>query len=100
MSQTVEEQLDLIREELEAQGKAVRRIDRRMRYATYGSILKWVVYAGVAFSVFTWLQPYLEAIIGVAQKIEGTAGAVSGFRQSWSEAFRGFAESFTGGAQN
>lgn len=94
MSQAIEEQLASIREELETQGKAIRRIDRRMRYATYGTILKWVVYAGVALSVFAWLQPYLEAIMGLASKVEGTAGAVSGFRDSWATAFEEFMGTF------
>jgi len=94
VSQTIEEQLASIREELETQGKAIRRIDRRMRYATYGTILKWVVYAGVALSVFAWLQPYLEAIMGLAQKVQGTASTVSGFRESWATAFEEFMDTF------
>lgn len=83
-----------IREELEVHGKILRRLDRRMRYSTYGSILKWVVYIGLALGTFVWLQPYLEAIVGVAQKIEGTAGAVTGFRESWASALNGFVDTF------
>jgi hypothetical protein len=90
------ESLAEIREELEAHGKILRRLDRRMRYATYGSILKWTVYIGLAFGAFVWLKPYLEAIVGIAQKVEGTAGAVSGFRESWASAFEDFVGTFRG----
>jgi hypothetical protein len=83
-----------IREELEAHGKILRRLDRRMRYATYGSILKWLVYIGLALGTFVWLKPYLEAIVGVAHKLEGTAGAVSTFRESWATAFEDFMNTF------
>lgn len=83
-----------IREELEAHGKILRRLDRRMRYATYGAILKWVVYIGLALGVFVWLKPYLEAVVNMAQKLEGTAGAVSGFRDSWAQAFEEFVDTF------
>jgi hypothetical protein len=83
-----------IREELEAHGKILRRLDRRMRYATYGSILKWLVYIGIALGTFVWLQPYLEAIMGLAQKVQGTASTVSGFRESWATAFEEFMNTF------
>lgn len=88
-----------IREELEAHGQILRRLDRRMRYATYGSILKWLIYVGIALGTFVWLQPYLEALVGLAQKVEGTAGAVSGFRDSWAQAFEEFMDTFRSGAE-
>lgn len=103
MSQN-EEGADLskIQEEIEAQGKLIRRIDRRMRYATYGSVLKWLVYAGLALGAFVWLKPYLEAIATTAQKIQDGAGAVTDFKQgftdSWSDAWDDFVGSFKGTA--
>ncbi len=90
-----------IQEELDAQGKMIRRIDRRMRYATYGSVLKWLVYAGLALGAFVWLKPYLEAITATAQKIQEGAGVVTNFKQSfadsWRDAWDDFLGSFTGG---
>lgn len=87
-----------IREELEAHGKILRRLDRRMRLATYGSILKWVVYIGLALGAFVWLQPYLDAIVTTAQKIQNGAGAVSDFKQgfvdSWKDAWDDFVNTF------
>lgn len=92
--------LSKIQDELEAQGKLIRRIDRRMRYATYGSALKWLVYIGLALGAFVWLKPYLDAISLTAQKIQEGAGAVSGFREgfsdSWKDAWGGFVDSFGG----
>lgn len=94
MSQTVEQQLEELKEEVQGQGKILRRVDRRMRFATYGSIVKWLVYAGLALGAFVWLQPYLEALVTTAQKIEEGAGAVSGFRDSWGAALESFVDTF------
>jgi hypothetical protein len=94
VSQTVEEQLAELKQEVHGQGKILRRVDRRMRWATYGSIGKWLVYAGLALGAFVWLKPYLEMIASVAQRVEDGAGAVSGFKESWRDAFSDFVDTF------
>ncbi len=61
MSQTtVEEQVSELKEAVAEQGKVLRRIDRRMRFATYGNIVRWMVYVGLALGAFVWLKPYLD----------------------------------------
>jgi len=91
---TVEDQLQELKQEVQGQGKILRRVDRRMRWSTYGAVIKWLIAAGLALGAFVWLKPYLDAIMSVAKRVESGAGVVTGFKESWKDAFSDFVDTF------
>ncbi|HEY4507474.1 MAG TPA: hypothetical protein VJJ47_01135 [Candidatus Paceibacterota bacterium] len=69
-----ETQIREIRELAEETNRLVRKLHSRARWATAGSAIKWLIYAGIAFGTFVFLQPYLEAVLSGYQKIQGLVG--------------------------
>ena len=68
----IREDLKRIMEVLKANNAVLRSIQSRARWSMIFSVLRWLVIIGVAIGAYYYLQPYLQQLADVYQKVTGT----------------------------
>ncbi len=70
--QEIQAELKKVVELTEESNVLLHGIQRRARYALLWSVFRWVIVVGIAIGAFYYIQPYLEQLAVIYQKVTGT----------------------------
>lgn len=65
------QQIRKLTELVEENNKILRNMQSKARWATFFSIMKWLVFIGFAVGSYFVIQPYLDEVLKLYSKIEG-----------------------------
>ena len=82
--QALQQELQAIREIVEADHKMIKSTYRRVRLASTFNVIKWVVIIGFSVGAFYYVQPLLESVLGTYTSL----GGASSSNQSSLEVFK------------
>ena len=74
--------------------KRVRKLERRAKWATVTSIIKWIVYIAIAVGSYYYIQPYINNLQEMYSQVQETTSSINGFNQNASESVSEFLNKF------
>ena len=79
---TENKELREIREMVKENNRMLRKIQTRFRWATFGTILKWTIYIGIAVGSWYYLQPFVDQMRETVNSLQEAGGAVKELKNS------------------
>lgn len=77
MSQDLEREIAQIRKIVEENNKIVKGLQKKARYATLISILKWVIYIAIATGIYLLAKPIIDQATQTYGMIQESAKSIS-----------------------
>jgi hypothetical protein len=90
MALDIEDRLDHIEETLEENNKLLRKIRRKEVFNFWFNVIKILIFVGVFYYGYLFIQPYLEQLFEVYTSIKETADTAGQIKDSLNVGVQGF----------
>lgn len=71
-----------IKEMVRENNRILKKMQSRFRWATIGTVVKWIIYLGILFGTWYYLQPFFDQMKETFISIQEAGGAVSGLKEN------------------
>ncbi|MFT5179597.1 MAG: hypothetical protein ACI9GH_000139 [Candidatus Paceibacteria bacterium] len=71
-----------LQETVKENNRMLKKIQSRMRWVAFSSIIKWVIYIGIAVGSWYYIQPFVDQLRATISSVQEAGGAVTDLKNS------------------